>query len=107
MRHNRDIVDSDADLAERIHAFPRRRTYLLPALHEVQDAFGWLQGGALELVGTHLRVRKSEVFGVASSFPDFRLREPVEEGETRVCMGAACRLAGGAPLGGAVGPHGR
>jgi NADH-quinone oxidoreductase subunit F len=64
------------DVAERIHAYPRQRTYLLPALHDVQDAFGWLPAVALEQVGQHLRVPKSEVFGIASSFPDFRLHEP-------------------------------
>jgi NADH:ubiquinone oxidoreductase subunit F (NADH-binding)/NADH:ubiquinone oxidoreductase subunit E len=87
-------VDSAAELAERIRGFPRRRTYLLPALHEVQDALGWLSGEALEMVGGHLRVPKSEVYGIASSFPDFRLVEPAEHVE-RVCTGAACRLAGG------------
>jgi NADH:ubiquinone oxidoreductase subunit F (NADH-binding) len=64
------------DLEQRIYAFPRRRTYLLPALHEVHDMHGWLPPDALELIGAHLRVPKSEVFGIASSYPDFRLSEP-------------------------------
>jgi NADH:ubiquinone oxidoreductase subunit F (NADH-binding) len=81
MRHNLQTVDLQADLAERIRSYPRRRTYLLPALHDVQDALGWLQGSALEQVGEHLRVPKSEVFGIASSFPDFRLHEPADEVE--------------------------
>jgi NADH:ubiquinone oxidoreductase subunit F (NADH-binding)/NADH:ubiquinone oxidoreductase subunit E len=91
--HNHQAVDHIADLAERIQAYPRRRTYLLPALHEVQDALGWLQGSALELVGQHLRVPKSEVYGIASSFPDFKLAEPAAH-VVRVCVGASCRLAG-------------
>jgi NADH:ubiquinone oxidoreductase subunit F (NADH-binding)/NADH:ubiquinone oxidoreductase subunit E len=90
-------VDDNADLAERIRAYPRRRTYLLPALHEVQDALGWLQGSALELVGAHLRVPKSEVYGIASSFPDFKLAEPAEY-VVRICVGASCRLAGAQEL---------
>src|SRR5260221_13850249 len=87
------FVDADSELAERIRAYPRRRTYLLPALHDVQDALGWLSGDALEMVGGHLRVPKSEVYGIASSFPDFRLLEPAEH-VSRICTGAACRLAG-------------
>jgi NADH:ubiquinone oxidoreductase subunit F (NADH-binding)/NADH:ubiquinone oxidoreductase subunit E len=83
-----------AEVAERIHAFPRQRTYLLPALHEVQHAFGWLPGQALELVGAHLRVPKSEVYGIASSFPDLLIAEPAEH-VVRTCTGASCRLAGG------------
>ncbi|TME38673.1 MAG: hypothetical protein E6I75_06750 [Chloroflexi bacterium] len=92
-----DAVIVDADLVERIRAFPRRRTYLLPALHVVQHEYGWLPGAALEAVGAHLRVPKSEVYGIASSFPDFRLREPTPDVRTRVCVGAACRVAGGRP----------
>jgi NADH:ubiquinone oxidoreductase subunit F (NADH-binding)/NADH:ubiquinone oxidoreductase subunit E len=87
------FVDAAAELAERIRAYPRRRTYLLPALHAVQDSLGWLPADALEMVGGHLRVPKSEVYGIASSFPDFRLAEPAKH-VTRVCTGAACRLAG-------------
>jgi NADH:ubiquinone oxidoreductase subunit F (NADH-binding)/NADH:ubiquinone oxidoreductase subunit E len=93
-------VDGLADLVERIRAYPRRRTYLLPALHDVQHSLGWLPGEALEAVGAHLRVPKSEVYGVASSFPDFLLAEPVEHVQ-RVCIGAACRMAGAAAIGAA------
>ena len=82
------------DLDERIQALPRRRTYLLPALHEVHAAYGWLPADALEMVGLHLRVPKSEVFGIASSFPDFKLDAP-DPSTTRVCMGASCRVLGG------------
>src|SRR5207253_4523383 len=52
------------DLVDRIEAYPRRRTYLLPALHDVQHAFGWLPDWAIELVGAHLRVPKSEAYGI-------------------------------------------
>ena len=68
-------MEGDPELADRIQAFPRRRTYLLPALHEIKNTYGWLPGPALELVGAHLRVPRSEVFGIASSFPDFVLDE--------------------------------
>jgi NADH:ubiquinone oxidoreductase subunit F (NADH-binding)/NADH:ubiquinone oxidoreductase subunit E len=90
-------VDGALDLDERIRAYPRRRTYLLPALHEVQHALGWLPGSALEMVGGHLRVPKSEVYGVASSFPELILGEPAEH-TTRVCTGASCRQRGAAQL---------
>ena len=80
-------MEAGPDLSDRVRAFPRRRTYLLPALHEVQNEYGWLPGAALELVGAHLRVPKSEVYGVASSFPDFLLIEPTID--TRVATGAA------------------
>ena len=83
-----------ADVEERIRSFPRQRTYLLPALHEVHEGYGWLPADALELVGQHLRVPRSEVYGIASSFPDFKVEAPVVE-ESRTCTGASCRVLGG------------
>ncbi|HEY3060236.1 MAG TPA: NAD(P)H-dependent oxidoreductase subunit E, partial [Chloroflexota bacterium] len=66
------------DLVAQVRAYPRRRGYLLPALQDIQIALGWVPGWGIELVGAHLRVPKSEAFGVASSFPDLRLTEPPE-----------------------------
>jgi NADH:ubiquinone oxidoreductase subunit F (NADH-binding) len=59
----------------------------------VQIALGWLPPWSLELIGAHLRVPKSEAFGIASSFPDLRLSEPPEQ-VVRVCRGASCRQRG-------------
>src|SRR5947209_5025168 len=87
-------------LEDKVHAYPRRRTYLLPALQDVQQELGWLPPEAIELVGAHLRVPKSEAYGIASSFPDLRLSEPPLE-LTRVCRGASCRQRGAPPVGAA------
>ncbi|MBV8714071.1 MAG: NAD(P)H-dependent oxidoreductase subunit E [Chloroflexi bacterium] len=86
-------MTASEDLEQRIQSFPRQRTYLLPALHEVQEAYGWLPPDALEALGLHLRVPKSEVFGIASSFPDFLLSAPTRT--ERTCTGASCRVLGG------------
>ncbi len=86
----------DPELEDRVRAFPRRRTFLLPALHEVRNTYGWLPADALEFVGVHLRVPKSEVFGIASSFPDFEL-EPPGVHTLRTCAGASCRIRGAQP----------
>jgi NADH:ubiquinone oxidoreductase subunit F (NADH-binding)/NADH:ubiquinone oxidoreductase subunit E len=84
------------DVEDRIRAFPRERTFLLPALHEVHAVYGWLPAEALESVGFHLRVPRSEVYGIASSFPDFALQAPAVHTE-RICLGASCRVLGGSP----------
>ncbi len=81
------------DLVERIRSLPRRRTYLLPALLWVQDDLRWLPDWAIEVVGAHLRVPRSEAFGVASSFPELRFSQPSEH-VLRLCVGTACRLRG-------------
>src|SRR5262249_3687418 len=77
--------------------FARERTWLLPALHAVQDALGHLPEWALAEVARHLRVPASEVFGVATHYPEFRLR-PRGRHHVRVCTGVTCRLGGGRDL---------
>ncbi len=102
-RGGRRPVDSPAApplghdaLLARVRAYPRQRTYLLPALIDVQHDLRWLPPWALETVGLHLRVPKSEVYGIASSFPEMRLAEPPAE-VVRVCRGASCRQRGAPP----------
>ena len=77
----------------RIAAFPRERTWLLPALEAVQASEGWLSLESLEAVAAHLRVPKSEVYGVATHYPEFRLARPGAH-LIRVCTGVSCRLTG-------------
>ena len=77
-----------------IAGFPRERRWLLPALHAIQHAHGWLSREALADVAAHLRVPASEVWGVASDYPELRL-EPTGKHLVRVCTGVTCRLLGG------------
>jgi NADH-quinone oxidoreductase subunit F len=80
-----------------LSAFPRERTWLLPALHAMQHAEGYLSAAALETVAAHLRVPSSEVWGVASHYPEFRLARPGRR-LVRVCQGVSCRALGGGAL---------
>jgi NADH:ubiquinone oxidoreductase subunit F (NADH-binding)/NADH:ubiquinone oxidoreductase subunit E len=84
-------------LADVLTQFPRERTWLLPALHAAQHAERWLSPPALEAVAAHLRVPKSEVWGVASHYPEFRLAAPGRR-ILRVCTGLACLAAGSGEL---------
>jgi len=77
--------------------FPRERTWLLPALQAVQRAERYLSPEALEAVAAHLRVPKSEVWGVASHYPELRLARPGRR-LIRVCTGVSCRVRGGREL---------
>jgi len=77
--------------------FPRERTWLLPALQAVQAERGWLSPDDLAAVGAHLRVPKSEVYGVATHYPELRLAARGVH-LVRVCTGVSCRVNGGADL---------
>ncbi len=85
------------DIKEVIGRFPQERTYLLPVLHAVQEEVRYLPGWALAEISIHLKVPKSEVYGVASSYPEFRLEEPGEH-ILRVCTGLQCYLSGAASV---------
>jgi NADH:ubiquinone oxidoreductase subunit E len=69
------------------------RTNLLPALHLVQHATGYLPAWAMERVGLQLHIPVSEVHGVASGYTEFRFEAP-PSGLVQICNGLSCRLAG-------------
>src|SRR5712691_2900061 len=77
-----------------LDALPRERTWLLPALHAVQHDLHWIPSHALAAVAAHLRVPASEVYGVATHYPEVRVSEP-EKRVVRVCTGVSCRISGG------------
>ncbi len=77
--------------------FPRERQWLLPALQAAQHHDRWLSPEALTAVAEHLRVPKSEVYGVATHYPEFRLAQPGRR-VVRVCTGVSCRIRGSLDL---------
>ena len=80
-----------------LERFARDRTWLLPALHAVQHERRWISPDALAAVSEHLRVPLSEIYGVATHYPEFRLTEPGRR-VARVCVGVSCRILGSLEL---------
>ena len=71
------------------------RHLLLPALHALQNAKGWISPGGLNHVCETLQVPPAEAFGVATFYDLFRTDEPSRVGDvTHVCVDAACQIAG-------------
>jgi NADH-quinone oxidoreductase subunit E len=81
--------------------FPRDHGELLPALHFLHHEFGYLPDWAMEVVGWHLGIPSSEVYGAATSYTELRLERPTAH-VLRVCTGLSCRLNGGLGILGAV-----
>ena len=72
-----------------------RRHYLLPALHALQNAAGWVSPGGINHVAEVLGVPPAEAFGVATFYDLFRTEPPDHDGDTfHVCVDAACQVAG-------------
>ncbi len=78
--------------------FPdRNRDKLLPVLHLLQHEHGYLPEWALQVVGWHLRVPASEIYGSVTSYSELHL-DPPRLRNIVVCTGLACWQAGGDDL---------
>ena len=93
-------------LAERLAGVPRERSQTLPALHLLHALEGYLPLEGLEAVAAWLRVSRSELYGVATSYTEFRLEAPAAA-TVAVCSGLSCRIAGSAALSAALRAAGR
>ncbi|MER5673314.1 NAD(P)H-dependent oxidoreductase subunit E [Pseudonocardia alni] len=76
------------------HAARSRRHLLLPLLHAVHDAAGWLSEGSLNHVARTLQVPPAEVYGVATFYAMFSV-EPRAPRVVHVCDDVACGPSGG------------
>ena len=75
-----------------------RRHLLLPVLHDVRDAIGWISEGAANEIARVLQVPPAEVFGVASFYELFTFEDPGSPDVLHVCDDTACRIKGGLEL---------
>lgn len=73
------------------------RDKLIPILQEVQEEEGYLQREAVVMIGRHLGVPTSQIFGVATFYNQFRF-EPVGRFHVQICRGTACHVKGSAKL---------
>lgn len=68
---------------------------LLPILHGLQGAFGYIPPEAQPLVAEALNLSRAEVHGVVSFYHDFRTEKPAAL-VVRLCRAEACQAADGA-----------
>ena len=70
---------------------------LLPILHEIQAAFGYVPQEALPQIAEHQNISKAEAFGVMSFYHDFR-SQPAGRHVLKICRAEACKSMGGDAL---------
>ena len=75
-----------------------RRNLLLPALHALQSAAGWISPGGLDHVCRVLEVPPAEAYGVATFYHLFSHSVPQADSTVHVCDDIACRNVGAAGL---------
>lgn len=75
----------------------RTRGGLLPALHALQGAFGYIDDAAIPLLAEVFNLSRADVFGVVTFYHDFR-RTPPAGRVVKLCRADACRAAGSEKL---------
>jgi formate dehydrogenase subunit gamma len=82
-----------ARFADIISVDPQRERPLLPILHDVQAAFGWISPEAEAAIAQALNLSRAEVHGVVSFYHDF-----TEQADPRpcvqICRAEACQARG-------------
>ena len=88
---------SDDAALEVIAAHAQQRGPLLPVLHALQEAFGYIDARAVPLVAKALNLSRADVHGVVTFYKDFR-SEPAGAVRVQVCRAEACQAVGGYEL---------
>ncbi|WP_422648233.1 formate dehydrogenase subunit gamma [Cupriavidus sp. H18C1] len=85
------------DAAKRIAAILRARRHqpgaLLPILHDIQDALGFVPPDAVPAIARALNLSRAEVHGVISFYHHFRDR-PAGRHVLQLCRAEACQAVG-------------
>jgi NADH-quinone oxidoreductase E subunit len=90
------VVAPDIDAV--LQRYPdAKRDSLIPILQEVQEQHGYLSREAVVLIGRHLRLPASKIFGVATFYNQFRF-QPQGKFHVQVCRGTACHVKGSSAI---------
>lgn len=66
---------------------------LLPILHDIQDALGYIPAEAVSLIAQELNLSRAEVHGVVTFYHHFR-SEPAGQNVLQICRAEACQSMG-------------
>jgi formate dehydrogenase subunit gamma len=80
-------------IAEILEAHKGLEGPLLPILHAIQEAFGFVPDSAIPQIAAALMLSKAEVHGVISFYHDFRAA-PAGRHVLKLCRAEACQTVG-------------
>jgi len=84
--------------AEIIARESAREGAIMPLLHALQEAFGYIHADAVPMIAAALNLSRADVHGVVSFYHDFR-RSPPGRHVLMLCRAEACQSLGGDALG--------
>jgi len=82
------------ELRALVAEFEPEKGHILPALHKVQETYGYISRPAIEAVARQLNTTPALVYGAVTFYDDFRTEHPPET-EIAWCSGPTCRFRGG------------
>lgn len=82
------------ELRELVAEFAPGKGHVMPALHRVQDRYGWISRRAVEVIARQLASPPALIYGALTFYSEFRTHPPAAT-EIAWCSGPACRLLGG------------
>jgi len=77
-----------------LEPYGKKREALIPVLQKVQGELGYLSEEAVSEIAHFLGLSRSEIYGVASFYAQFRFERQGEH-TIKVCQGTACHVRGG------------
>ncbi|MGA0583655.1 MAG: NAD(P)H-dependent oxidoreductase subunit E, partial [Castellaniella sp.] len=99
IRPDADAAPHDADplVQDILDRHAGRPGALLPILHDVQDALGWIPEAVVPRIAAALQRSRAEVHGVISFYSHFRTAPPART-HLEVCRAESCQACGGGAL---------
>ncbi len=82
------------ELRELLAEFAPNRGHVMPALHKVQDKYGYVPRNAIEVIARQINSTPALVYGAVTFYTEYRLHPPAQN-EISWCCGPACRILGG------------
>jgi NADH-quinone oxidoreductase E subunit len=79
--------------AKVLHRYETKLAALLPCLHEVQHAYGWIPPQAMMEIGEFLQIEAAQVLDTASFYEEYWLK-PRGRHLIQVCRSIACEFCG-------------
>lgn len=86
-------TDQGAVLGGILEEMKNKEGALLPVLHALQDALGYIPPDTIDQIAAALRLTRAEVHGVISFYHDFRTA-PAGRHLVRLCRAEACQAVG-------------
>ncbi len=99
-----ELASLQAEAKEIIARYPRSRSALLPLLHLVQAAEGFVSADGIAFCARQLDLSEAEVTAVVSFYTMYK-RRPVGEYHVGVCTNTLCAVLGGDAIASALRSH--